>query len=228
MKKERITQKRMPVLLLMYLLNVIGAIIIFCIFIGRDVLYGSYGQLTALCLGELFCLYGGICAIRLQHIFKNEKEISERLNEMEVKVNKLNSEYSQIIDYKENIGYMRHDIANHIAVIESVLKEERREINALRDIKENIQKTEEFKYCSNKMLDIAFEKKLKELEEKGLRIDTDIRIKNIASGHCEKLCLLMWMLIDNAANNMVQNEKIIIKFFEGLIDSKYNAISFMV
>lgn len=228
MKKDRSTKKGIPILILMYLINGIAATAIFCIFMRKEVLYGSHGELAALCVGELFCLYGGICTIRLQHVFENEKEISKRLHEIEIKINEFHNEYLKIINYKETIGCMRHDIANHIIVVESVLPKDGRELNALIDIKRNLQKKDEFKYCSNKMLDIAFEKKIKQLEEKGLRIDTDIRIKNIENRQCERLCLLMWMMIDNAANYMVKNEKIVIKVFESSIGSKYNAVSFLI
>lgn len=215
-------------LLLLYLLNVIAATIIFFIFTGNKALYGSYGQLIVLCIGALFCLYGGVCVIRLQKIFENEEKINSSLKEIYIKIDELHRDYSKIMSFKESIGYMRHDIANHIAVIESVLPKDSREVNALIDIKKYIQKKEEIKYCNNRILDIAFERKIRQLEEKGLKVDTDIRIENIEGLHYEKICLLMWLLIDNVGNYMLQNEKMVIKVFEKSIETKYRVISFLV
>lgn len=221
-------KKRTLSLLFLYILNVIAATIIFFILTGNNALYGDYGQLIVLCAGEFFCLYGGVCAIRLQRVFENEEQINDNLKEIYIKIDELHRDYSKIMSVKESIGYMRHDIANHIAVVESVLPKDSREVNALIDIKNYIQKTEEIKYCNNRMLEIAFEKKIKQLEEKGLNVDTDIRIENIEGLQCEKICLLMWMLIDNVGNYMRQNEKITIKVFERNMQTKYTAISFLV
>lgn len=211
-----------------YFINILSATVVFFIFIGKKALYGNYGQLIVLCAGELFCLYGGVCIRRLSQIFENEEEIKSKLTEMRARIHELQSDYLEIINYKENIGYMRHDIANHIGFMESVLPENSREIGELREIKNNIQKTEEIKYCENQMLDIAFEKKLRQLEENGIRVETDIRLKNIKYIEYENLCLLMWMLIDNIGKHLVKNESIKIKVFEKSTGTQSVTISFLI
>lgn len=165
-------------------------------------------KLMILFIGEIFILYGGIW------IWRNVRqdsmaELLDGLRKLEKQEDDRKEVYGQIYNIKRNISYLRHDMANHIHVIKAVISNVN--IKEINNIEELLQKTTKLKYCDNYMLDIAIEQKLRELEERNIITETDIRLREIENIKCYEFCIIFWLLTDNVARFLKEGEKIYIK-----------------
>lgn len=169
-------------------------------------------RFVILCIGEIFILYGGI------RMWRNVRqgsvtELQESLRKLENQDDDRRKVYGQIYNMKKNISYLRHDMANHIHVIKAVMSDAHiKEINSeINNIEELLQRTIKLKYCDNYMLDIAIEQKLRELEERKIITEADIRLREIENIKCYEFCIIFWLLTDNVARFLKEGEKIYIK-----------------
>lgn len=183
-----------------------------------------YSQVIVSIIGEILILYGWIW---MRRVFreKNEKELEEGLKELYAHSDKWQELYGQVQNRKKHISYMRHDMANHLQVINTITlndnkvnntsKDDIKSINGIKSdihkIEEVLKKTSKVKYCDNYMLDIAIEQKIKELEERKINVAADIRLRGMEYAECEEVCIIFWLLTDCMADFLETGEKIYIK-----------------
>jgi hypothetical protein len=174
---------------------------------------------TILCVAGIMALYGGYCLYREYHIRENHTHTAS-IEAKNIQLStKWENEYEKIVEYKEKLGYMRHDITKHISVLEQNISDEEK-LQKLEDIKNYLNKVSETKYCDNKIVDAAIEKKITEISQKGINIESDIRLKGIRGSYENIVSVVIWLLIDNIAALLQKNDNIYIKINEKTIKNK--------
>lgn len=98
----------------------------------------------------------------------------------------------------------------------------------LEELKEKLNQMLEVKYCDNKFLDNAIEKKLLELSKKEIKVETDIRLNNITDIPWDIISLIIWLLIDNIAIRLERKDRIYIKLHEKEMKGGERYISYYI
>ena len=200
---------------ILYFLIIIFSAIIFMYTISKAALDSG---ISVLCIGEIFLLYGGVW-IKRNADRKDKKELSDTLKILHERSEKRRINYNQINDKKRHISYIRHDMANHIQVIKAVMADSGTAaakdnningsiIQEMSKVNELLQKTSQVKYCDNYMLDIAIDQKVKELEERNIIPDVNVRLRNMGNAECEEFCIIFWLLVDNVAQFLTHGGRI--------------------
>ena len=200
---------------LMYSLILCFFMLIFILLIEMVWNNGDNGEFMALCISMVLIFYAGIL---LNRTLRTEQREIDKLG-IDSELEQLDNQegwreiYNQISDSKKKISYMRHDMANHLQVINSMYDKLGMEYPAetLGQIVRELSRTRAVKYCDNMLLDLTFEQRIKSLIARGVNVDADIQLIGIEHAECEQLCFVFGMLIDYIAVNLESGQAIFIK-----------------
>ena len=168
-------------------------------------------EYVMLCIGEIMIIMGGYFLYRKQDISKKKCKISE-LNDEDIEAYDWREEYEKVIKYKEKLGYMRHELIKYISVFEAGTIEDEKINKKLYDLKRQMQNVTEIRYCENKIVDAVIEKKIFDIIQKEIRVETDIKLINVNESILAEVCMIIWLLIENVACRLHREDKIYIKF----------------
>ncbi len=209
-----------------WLLNITITIILFFDFAKRTEIYENILRPAAVCIGGTSVVYGGW---RIYKIYKTPQEKEDKIYINQIYSKKqFKRDYKKIAEYKNRLGYFRHDITKHISVLETISDNNSDSILRLEELKEKLNQMLEVKYCDNKFLDNAIEKKLLELSKKEIKVETDIRLNNITDIPWDIISLIIWLLIDNIAIRLERKDRIYIKLHEKEMKGGERYISYYI
>lgn len=219
-EKKQVRLKYDKILKIMYGIILIFFVLMFVILVEKTWDTGKYGQFAALVIGEIFIIYGGLLLNRLWKRHKDGNDINDE-EELEISIERLDGDeqwkeaYKSISDSKRKISYIRHDIANHVQVIQAMQEQGECDLKSekLEEIRVELDRLSTVKYCDNILFDIALEQRIRIMQSRGLKVQADIQLTGMESVDSEQLCLIFWLLIDGVAANMSAGQNICIKLY---------------
>ena len=194
-------------------LNVFIALIFFVI--STQNLHASVTEpgYVILYIGEIMIIIGGYFLYREGYVSKKKRNTSE-IYDKDTETYDWINEYEKVIKYKEKLGYMRHELVKYISVFEAGTIKDENINKKLDDLKRQLQSVTEIRYCKNKFVDAVIEKKIFDIIQKEIRVETDIKLININESLLNEVCMIIWLLIENMACRLHREDKIYIKFRE--------------
>ena len=183
--------------------------------------YGRHGEFAALVIGEIFAVYGGVL---LNRIWKNEA-CKRDVNNIQADItgqytDKQDGEYDwhrayeSISDSKRKISYIRHDIANHVQVLQAMQEQCGIKLDSLDEVQAELKRLSSVKYCDNAMFDMAMEQRIRAMQGRGLQVHADIQLTGIENVQSEQLCLVFWLLLDGISDNLSEGQHIAIRIYK--------------
>jgi len=197
---------------LIYAILFLNVVLVVGLLWYKQALTGQYGQYTALALVFVFFIYG---FINLRRLLEEEKRVSNNLKNEEVK--DWSAYYNRIVDSRNKLSFLRHDLANHMHIFDSLQNKYGIEVGAreIIEIKKYLDETSYVKYCDNILLDIALRGKIAWLNEKGITVCADVLLNGMQNYECEKLCEVVFENIDVVCKKLTKKESLYIKISKG-------------
>lgn len=123
---------------------------------------------------------------------------------------------------------MRHELVKYISVFEAGTIEDKNINKKLNNLKRQLQGVTEVIYCENKIVYAVIEKKLSDIIEREIRVETDIKLINVSDSLLNEVCMIIWLLIENVAGRLHRENKIYIKLSERKTKSREVYISYYI
>lgn len=208
-------------------LNLVTALIFFIISAENPHASLTETGYVILCIGETVIIIGEFFCIRDCCISKRNRRIFELYDE-DIEETDWEEEYEKIIKYKEKLGYMRHELVKDISVFEAGTIEDKNINKKLNNLKRQLQGVTEVIYCENKIVYAVIEKKLSDIIEREIRVETDIKLINVSDSLLNEVCMIIWLLIENVAGRLHRENEIYIKLSERKTKSREVYISYYI
>lgn len=135
-----------------------------------------------------------------------------KLETLELKDSLLEENYNEIKSIYQHYAYTYHDFKNHLLVLTEYCEkhETERAIDYISNISSCLHRIKLFAHFGNEILDIILNYKLKEAENEGIAIKTEIHIENLDYIEGSDFCAIISNLLDNAitaCRNVPEGEK---------------------
>lgn len=171
-----------------------------------DIKTGIGLSMAALCAITIL-----VCFI-IHKISKKSQEIMEtnlKLQQAEME-NQLNRDMTLVV---ENLRSLRHDMNNHMSVLNGLLSmEEYEDAKAyLTSVTEELKVANNFLFIDNKVLSVLLNSKITKAHERGITVDTEIHNSNTPFSD-KDLCAVIGNLLENAIEAATGHEEPYIYF----------------
>lgn len=208
-------------------LNLFMALVFFIVLTGNTYACLTVMGYVILCIGEIMILTAGLFLHREWYISKKKSKIL-KLNDESIELYDWEKEYEKIVKYKEKLGYMRHELVKYISLFEAASIMDKEIKKRLNDLKRQMQGVTEIIYCENKIIHAVLEKKLTDIAEREIRVETDIKLVNTDERLLKEICMIIWLLIENIAGRLHRENEIYIKFSEKITKNGRVYISYYI